>query len=72
MGDYYIKTEDIGKQQTCIKTIERIISFFKKIDILNKPIKLKRKDLSPTRSWGNRKRKISTRDSLSRKKHKSY
>ena len=50
MGDYYITTEDIGRQHTCIKTVERVISGFKKFDILNKTIKLETKDFSPTRS----------------------
>ena len=59
MAYYILTTEDFERQQTCIKTVDRIISFFKKI---NKPIKLKRKALSPTRRWGNRKIEISTAD----------
>ena len=54
------------EEKTCIKTVDRMISFFNfKIDIndlLNKQIKLKRKDLSPTRRWGNR-----TKNQCSRK-----
>ena len=38
MGDYYISTGDIGRQQTCLNTVEIIISF----DILSKPIKLRK------------------------------
>ena len=67
MVDYYITTGDIGRQQTCLNTVEIIISF----DILSKPIKLK-KHFSPTRSCGNIKIRISTGDNKCRKKHKTY
>ena len=47
-----------------------IIKFFKKIDILNKPLKLTQRDLSPTRSWRQRKRKDSSDETPNAKRQK--
>ena len=70
-GDFYCATEDIGCKTKLPKLKRNIIKFFKKIDVLNKPLKLTKRDLSPSRSWRQRKRKDSTEDTKNTKRQKT-
>ena len=60
LGDYYTNLETIGEQKSANKTTNRIIKLFKEIEVLDKPIKINKNQLSPSRAWKSRKRKIST------------
>ncbi len=41
-----------------------LINFLKKIDVLNKPLKLTQRDLSPLRSWRQRKKKENSNENF--------
>ena len=60
LGDYYTNLKTIGEQKSANRTTIRIIKLFKEIEVLDKPIKINKNQLSPSRAWKNRKRKIST------------
>ena len=71
LGDFYLNTEDLGEKMNLPKLKTNIIKFFKKIDVLNKPLKLTRRDLSPSRSWRQRKRKDRPAESRNTKRQKT-
>ena len=70
-GEFYCTIEEIGDKLKLTEIKRNIIKFFKKINVLNKPLKLTQRDLSPTRSWRQRKRKNNTEDKPNGKRLKT-
>ena len=70
-GDFYCTIEEIGDKMKLPKLKRNIINFFNKTDVLSKPLKLSKRDLSPSRSWQPRKRKDNSNETKNSKRQKT-
>ena len=68
--DYFIQTDEIFKNKSVLKGIREIVTFFKKIKVLNRKPKLSKNDLSPPRTWPRKRKNEEATDEAKNKKTK--